>query len=32
MDMQTGIAKLSAKSKRHGKAYYDLDAPLISDF
>ena len=32
MDAQTEIAKLSEELKRHGKAYYDLDAPTISDF
>ena len=32
MDVQTEIAKLTEELKRHGKAYYDLDAPLISDF
>ena len=32
MDAQTEIAKLTEELKRHGKAYYDLDAPTISDF
>lgn len=32
MDAKTEIAKLTEELKRHGKAYYDLDAPTISDF
>ena len=32
MDAQTEITKLTEELKRHGKAYYDLDAPVISDF
>ncbi|NCC69685.1 MAG: NAD-dependent DNA ligase LigA, partial [Clostridia bacterium] len=32
MDAQTEIAKLRDELSRHGKAYYDLDAPIISDF
>jgi len=32
MDAQTEIAKLSDELKQHGTAYYDLDAPAISDF
>ena len=32
MDAKTEIEKLSEELKRHGKAYYDLDAPTISDF
>lgn len=32
MDAQTEIEKLKEELTRHGKAYYDLDAPTISDF
>ena len=32
MDAKTEIAKLTDELRRHGKAYYDLDAPTISDF
>ncbi len=32
MDAQAEIEKLRDELKRHGKAYYDLDAPTISDF
>lgn len=32
MDAKKEIAKLTDELRRHGKAYYDLDAPTISDF